>query len=63
MIASVIIISWSANPGMLVDDFTSTCVTLVVNTFSNKLSSLVSVSCTWVRLNSVDMSISVVLLD
>ena len=46
MMASVIIISWSDNPGMFVDDFTS--VALVVNTISNKLSSLVGVSCTWV---------------
>jgi hypothetical protein len=52
MMASVIIISWSDNPGMFVDDFTS--VALVANTISNKLFSLVGVSCTWVRLNSVD---------
>ena len=56
MMASVIIISWSDNPGMFVDDFIG--VALVVNIISNKLSSLVGVSCTWVRLNSIDMSIN-----
>jgi 3-phosphoglycerate kinase len=45
-IIPVIIISWSDNPGMFVDDFTS--VALVANTISNKLFSLVGVSCTWV---------------
>jgi hypothetical protein len=48
---------------MFVDDFTS--VALVVNTISSMLSSLVGVSCTWVRFNQlihVCQSIFVVLL-